>query len=318
MKTPIQSLGAQSHSSAIAGWRSQYALVITLVSFGFASAVRAQTYSGSETGSFGTLLNQNNSSYPNNGCVPTAVAQGLSYLYNYSPNSFAVNPNNITAVNALGVAMGTTDASGTTYAGRVNGTGTYLTGAGDMASVVGGQYSSYYDSAATIGTAAQNSMAANGVASFLANALNANEGVEFALLWGTLASGTYSQGQGGHFVTLQSLSYNGGTGTGSVTFIDPGDAQSWNGSLSLITGGTYKGDLYVTYSGLYSPPDEGNSLEEPSNSPWLDGTPVGNGGVIINDMAEAVPEPATFGILGALGGLLVTGVRYLPRFRRVA
>ena len=255
MKTHVQFPCVQQRSAVVAGWRSQYALVIALVSLGIAAAARAQTYSGSETGSFGTLLNQNNSSYPNNGCVPTAVAQGLSYLYNASPNSFAVNPNNITAVNALGAAMGTSDASGTTYAGRVNGTGTYLTTAGDMASVVGGQYSSSYDSALTIGTTAQNSMAANGVASFLANALTANDGVEFAILWGTLASGSYTKGQGGHFVTLQSLAYNAGTGSGSLTFIDPGDAQAWNGTLSLITGGAYAGDLYVTYTGLFSPPD---------------------------------------------------------------
>jgi hypothetical protein len=292
------------------------AAVLTILAIGWTAD--AQTYSGSETGSFGTLLNQNNSSYPNNGCVPTAVAQGLSYLYNLSPNSFAVSPNNITAVNALGAAMGTTDAAGTTYAGRVNGTGTYLTGAGDMASVVGGQYASYYDNALTIGTTAQNSMAANGVASFLANALNAKDGVEFALLWGTLASGSYTQGKGGHFVTLQSLSYDAGTGTGSVQFIDPGDAQSWNGSLSLITGGTFKGDLYVTYSGLYTPPDDGNALEEPSNSPWLDGAAVGNGGVLINDLAEAVPEPAGWGILGGALLMIPLGANALRKLRRTA
>ena len=284
------------------------AVVLSILSI--ALAARADViYSGSETGSFGTLLNQKDSNYPNNGCVPTAVAQGLSYLANQDPSAFPTSPNNMTAVNALGVKMGTTDASGTTYPGRVTGTQNYLSSVPDAAYVVAGQYSPYYSSDPTIGPTAQNSMAANGVASFLANYLKANDGVEFALLWGSLAGGSYTKGDGGHFVTLQSISYNATVGTGTITFIDPGDARSWNGTLTLITGGTYKGDLYVSYSALNAatdnnpgdPADYGNGLEEPtpSGGDWLDGGKVGDGGVLINDLVEAVPEPSTY-LAGAM------------------
>jgi len=319
-KSPIQ-------AGATGGQRAVQASILTAAALSLLSVgltARAQTYSGSETlADFGTKLNQNNATYkdPNSGlavapnaCVPTAVAQGLSYLDNYDPSAFAVNPNNVTAINALAQAMDTTQnangSGGTSYPDRVTGTQNYLTASGDNAKVVGGQYASYYSDAAHIGPTSQSSMAANTTASFLAGALKANDGVEFALLWGNLTGNTYSQTSGGHFVTLQSISWNAGNNTGTISFIDPGSATYvQNATLTKIVGGNYSGDLYVTYP---NPPvaaadgDNGELGEEPLTADWEDGAIGTRGGIIINDLAESVPDNALTAALlgGSLLGLL--------------
>ncbi len=105
----------QPHSKADAGWRSQYALVIALVSLGLASSARAQ--SGSEdTTLFGTFGQLNAGvTYANtlavnpNACVPTATVNGLAYLYNeYGASALSYAPS-YTSVNNLAQAMGTSD-----------------------------------------------------------------------------------------------------------------------------------------------------------------------------------------------------------------
>ena len=67
----------------------------------------------------------------NNSCVPTSVANGLSYMqaYAYStdtPSPFSSNPNQYAAVNALQTAMGTT-ASGTYPGPALTGLQSYFT-----------------------------------------------------------------------------------------------------------------------------------------------------------------------------------------------
>jgi hypothetical protein len=115
---------------------------------------------------------------------------------------------------------------------------------------------------------------------------------------------------------LQSITYNAGNGTGSIAFIDPGDAKLWNGTLTKITGGAYAGDLYVTYSSVSAPDsipvfDDGESGEEPGSSDWLDGGVAGTGGVIINDLAETVPDGT---LTAAMLGASVLGLAAFRRF----
>jgi hypothetical protein len=336
----MRTLNQQIKPSAINFGNRRTLRLSTLAAAAFALlamnlTVVAQVISGDENLEyFGDLLNQNSTTYVDptlNGinvgpdaCVPTSVAQGLSYLENYQtialskPDPFSVSPNNTAAINALAAAMGTREnptaqAFGTTYPGRVNGTTTYLSPTGanpaPTVSVVGGQYASRYSAAANIGATVQSTMQAVSVANFLANTLNANDGVQFSILWGSLDTATdvYTQGQGGHQVTLQEISYNATTGTGTIDFIDPNTAQVVDGTLQLTTGG----NLYVSYPGApVAPPDDGQA-EEAVFGANLDGAiPAGQvGGIIINDMAEGVPDTTLAAALLAASMIGLEGLR---------
>jgi hypothetical protein len=316
----------------------------SLVSGAFTA--KAIVYSGSElvtpnagngnnaSALFGTLLNQNDldDNYPTDpvsgdalgsqACVPTAVAQGLTYLDNYqtkvlgNATPFTYNPDSITEVSDLATAMGTrndeaNDDQGTTYPGRVNGTTTYLSRTGanpSTAYVVGGQYARRYSTAGNIGPTRQSFMRANSTAQFLASGLNAHDGVEFAILWGSLSdTGVYTKGDGGHFLTLESISYNSVSGTGTIVFIDPNTASVVDGTLTKTTAG----NIYVSYPAPPGTPDDGED-EETTFGDNLDGGGSDDGGIIVNDLEETVPDGGlTAGLLGAsVLGLLALRRRY--------
>ncbi len=120
---------------------------------------------------------------------------------------------------------------GTSYPDRVTGTMSYLSPTGANPSpnvyVAGGQYAARYSPAPSIGPTVQSAMQSFSVAQFLAGGLAANDGVQFGILWGSLDTATdvYTQGKGGHFVTLQEIAYNAATGTGTIDFIDPGSGS---------------------------------------------------------------------------------------------
>ena len=292
------------------------------------TSTQAQTYSGSENYSAIPIYDQltdttvNNADPINeNACVPTSTAEGLAFLQYYQtdvldhPSPFGTSVLNfsdtaeIPIINGLATAMGTQQNDpngpyGTTYPGRINGTTSYLSATGanpSRAYVVGGQYAANYSPAASIGNTVKSSMQANSTSLFLANALDQNYGVQFSLLWGGLDDGTYTKGQGGHQVDLEAISYNTKTGTGTISFIDPyGGDDIVNASLTKVTGGAYSGDIYVTYPELTG--DNGEAGEDDFVGPWEDGaaTEPGGGGIIINDMAEAIPDSAmTLSLLSA-------------------
>jgi hypothetical protein len=301
----------------------------------FPGATQAQNLSGSEalyTGNTYSILNQNSTTYVDptvgganvgpNACVPTAVAQGLSYLEYYQTSvlgkadPFAVSPNTVTAINSLAAAMSTSQNSttgnyGTTYPARVTGTTAYLTAnPAPSVAVINGQYAPSYSALATIGATSQSPMNAGPVAQFLANGLQNNYGVEFAILWGTLgANNAFTSTGGGHFVTAQSINFNPNTGTGTINFYDPGSASLIQ-TATLTT--TSAGQLYVSYPAPPAPAnaDQGESSEESLSTSYEDGGAATPGGVIINDLEEAVvPEPATW-------SLVVGGISAMFAFRK--
>jgi hypothetical protein len=309
------------------------ALTSAVMSLGLLAGLAAQAQTNSETiGDFESLLSQYSTTYVDptvgganvgpNACVPTAVAQGLSYLEGYAsansaPDPFGASPNTVTAINALASAMSTSQNSttgdyGTTYPDRVTGTQSYLAAnPAPTVAVVGGQYASSYSSAATTGPTSQSTMMANSVASFIANGLGANDGVEFAILWGSLGAGnTFAPSGGGHFVTAQSISYDPTTGLGTINFIDPGTGTLISEAHLIMTS---TGNLYVAYPG--GPPaadaDVNETAEETYNPALDEDGAVGIvGGLIVNDMAEAVvPEPGTLSLVAA-------GVTALLAFRK--
>jgi len=259
----------------------------------------------------------------NNACVPTATANGLTYLENYmnfsldQPSPFTTTPNTYGQVNNLITAMGTT-ANGTTTANQFNGLLNYLSpgGANPAPTVrVTGQYSAA--TPAGWGPPAAPTpqfMQTTPTAAYLASVLNANDGVEIGVQWGTIQNGSFSPYNGGHELTLEAINMQAGT----ITFMDPwgtspngkdagSTANSVQASLQLLNG-----FLVLTYPQNYVGPDLNTE----------NGAAVGdlNGQVarILDDTVEyVVPEPSTY-IAGAmlLIPFAVSSVRKLRAYWR--
>jgi hypothetical protein len=239
-------------------------------------------------------------------CAPTSTANGLTFLDNfYGPSLFTSSPNDYTAVNALATAMGTTyngTKGGTPVAGMVTGLQSYLspTGANPApdVSVQSANFSS--------GTAAKD-------ASSLAGVLEANDGVELLIQWGTFSAGTFKS-SGGHAVTLDAVNYNPTMGFGTVGFVDPWGAGlpiTASPSASFVTADVIalNGYLYITnYSENFIPPPENEGDEGAGD--FAGNTAVT--GVIYGYVAEGVPDvESTWLMLGVCAAGLATARRSL-------
>jgi len=291
--------------------------------------LHAQAFSGSENYSVVTtplgqgnnaIVTANTQAVANNACVPTATANGLSYLYQQNPGAFSANPNSYATVNTLIGNMGTT-ASGTTTIGQMNGMQIYLNAVAPSVAISGqvapaevNNLPGYWGAGSI--NAGINMQQVNPSAQFLANALNANSAVEMGILWGTLSGGVFTY-TGGHEVTLTALNMNNGSGT--MNILDPwgttsgGNAgssavpQSLSVSTVSITGiaGTFLDITYQTiisgYPGETTPPAGNFDVPSSENTGFATVT-TSLTGIIIDDAVQAVPEPATFALAG-LGGL---------------
>ncbi len=206
------------------GWR----MLLLLGALLSMTCVTQAQLSYTETGTFG-LLDQNNANvsgaYGNNGCAPTAIANGLIWLNNtYGPFNGAggplVMPGNATynTVTALGGLMGTTAAGGTSISGEFTGLSKYIgtapPGQGVFPPVIisGGQVLGGVGGFAQV----QNSKA---TPTYLYNQLSSNNSVELGIDWGTnFTSPTFTNG--GHELTLVGISINAAGNAGSVTLLD--------------------------------------------------------------------------------------------------
>lgn len=271
----------------------------------FASAVsvlafnpmaKAQTVSGSETG-FGNL-DQNSTllnTLTNTACVPTSVANSLTYLNNVYDN--------YSTVKTLETDMGTTTA-GTAYGNEVNGLQTFLTTTSnpDKIGIAGGQYVSslVVGSGAPAVESSLTSVVQNTLptASFLASALYSKEAVTVWIQWGyyTPGTSTFNPYGGVSSVTLTSITDNLSTGKGTISFLDPWGAATSSGTavaynnVSLST----SADGYLCLSGVGTTEAEGTGNMNPPFE--ADGGPPGLTGRIISDLDEdaLVPEPSTY------------------------
>jgi hypothetical protein len=83
-------------------------------------------------------------------------------------------------------------------------------------------------------------------ASFLANALDDNDGVEIQIQWGTYKGTTFTPGFGAHELTLDYISLNTATDKGEIGFLDPEGsttkATMLTAPLSLVNGYLYFSD----------------------------------------------------------------------------
>jgi len=292
----------------------------------------AQAQSGSENQNlFGQLGQLNggvtyvNPNYSNsiavgpNACVPTSVANGLVFLNNFYGGSLFqnYNPNGYTTVNNLAAAMGTFNMSnyqgvanvggtwygtqGAGFAGvatppnEVTGLANYIgpTGANPAPSVfiVGGQYVSSIPGISN-GNGIPAGLAPNfantiPTAQYLANALNADQAVELTIQWGNYnaALNTFTAAGGLHSITLTSIADVSGVGT--ATFWDPWGATAQYITANLLT--STDGYLYFTNMTVTDPTaGTGDDLPDGGLDP---------NGRIVTDLAEAVPEPMSFGYL---------------------
>jgi hypothetical protein len=307
------------------------------------TVVRAQ--SGSENYSIvtgqpgGQLLGQLNASVnggqsvQNMSCVPTATADALSYLaayqeVTYDTTPFTVTPNTYTAVNALQTDMGTT-SKGTSTTGQANGLNTYLTTDNPAPTVtISGQVSQLETSGTIPGYGSGNFAAgitmqtANPTATFLANALNANDAVEVGILWGTVSGTDFYPSGGEHELALNQINMSAGT----IGFVDPGGTSGiqQNGAvLATMNIAGWGSFLYLTYPLLVSGPDylvpddlnlqNSQDLVDPDPNATAFGVNDGETAIIIDDTIEAVPEPSTIALLsiGALGIIILGWRRHL-------
>lgn len=203
-------------------------------------------------------------------------------------------------VNTLAMNMGTfnTGTNGGTYywnyagiwnPGEVVGLSKYLGPTGQnvpSVSIFGGQY-------ATVSGAGPNPpyvtsfnqiQNANPTPLFLYNALLADDAVEFAIYFGTLAQVQANTFTGAHSLTLTGITYDTTAESGTLSFMDPNGGIPFTGLNFTITTNGY---MFVT----------GYNDTEPDNPDAY------TSGAILTDLVEAVPEPTTLALMtmGAIG-----------------
>jgi len=256
------------------------------------------------TGYGGQWLGQGNAAVnggqavQNNSCVPTSVANGLSYLqaYGYSTdnNPFSTNPNTYDTVNALQTAMGTT-AAGTLPANSVTGLQAWLAANPTMPTV-----STY--------------LAGDPTAQSLADVLNQHDGVQLGILWGSVTGTTFTPAGGGHYVSLDDVDMSGGTGT--IGILDPWGNSKPNAASTAsqdtldVTTVTIGTSSYLEVQ--YQTPNLG---DYPSPAPGTAYAGAGGIGVIALDQVEtlaAVPEPSSL-VISGLASAGIGGFVWLRR-----
>ena len=275
-----------------------------------------------------------------NACVPTSVIGGLTYLEHYQnvtndTDPFTVSPNSAAQLNNLATSMSTwnttnttgpnqwTNVGGTSVPSAFNGLQSYLSATGNNPAPqvqISGQVSpanpagfvaiSPVNQTAGTYNAGMNIANVTPTATFMANALNANDGVEFGLQWGTYSGTTFTPSGGGHFLTLQAINIVSGTGT--ISFFDPwgvnaNPPSTTNGFVSA-TVTTVSGFLYVTYPITWT----GGDLDTSNNaSPSEMMGANGQTGRILSVMVESTPEPAS-GMI-SLAAFALLGLRRIKK-----
>ena len=265
-------------------------------------------YNGQLMGQGNALVN-GSQALRNNSCVPTSVANGLSYLDAYqlslgNSSPFAFSPNTYTAVNRLQSFMGTDPVFATSPGNALTGLQTYLSTLGPLGNPAPGVITS---------------QTWDPLAQTLANVLNANDGVQIGILWSTTANpivnnSSWTPMNGGHFVSLDSINLTAGAGT--IGIVDPwgngvGNAASTAsyetltvstvtitaGGVNALAAGTY---LQVSYA-----PSELGDFPLVDSGTALAG--AGGTGLIALSETEAVPEPSSLaiGLLAGIGGLML-------------
>jgi hypothetical protein len=326
--------GSSPNSASNDVTKMKQSIKLTLVApVVLAVALSAYSQSASEDLSFFGQLGQGNAmvtgtqALRDNACVPTSVANGLTFLENYAnftldePSPFTASPNNYTAVNNLIAAMDT-DEQGTAYSDKYNGLQTYLsaTGANPAPRVsVMGQASPASKGGVPAVNPGINLQGVNPTVSYLVTALDNHDAVELGLQWGSFTGDVFSP-DGGHSVTLDSISYTASSNSGMLGIIDPWGANTTANNASSSAGdyevpfSITNGFMYLTYPLTVA--DNPADVVPGSNAPTEAGFVIGSGQTarVLNDVVESVPDSgSTIVLMGASLLLMAVLHRGLPR-----
>jgi hypothetical protein len=257
----------------------------------------------------------------NNVATAMGTFNNTYYQYYNAANALvytSVNARNDAAAAALGATTFATrpNIGGTPTYNMYNGLQSYLSAGGanpspmvSISGLVGGATPAGWLSGALNGGL---NNVANGTptAQYLANNLNAHNAVELTLEWGIFNGNTWVS-QGGHEVLLWSINLGNG-GTGTIQYLDPYGTTAGGMTANLVL----NADGYLYGSGFTVTPADDNPPD------LVDGAPGAGGPTqyfrIDDVMVESVPEPATFGLFGAIGSLLVMARRSWVQSRRAA
>jgi hypothetical protein len=266
-------------------------LIAAIFSVAVAENARADYIATEPLGDFG-MLSQLNSGVTDltgsnalreNSCVPTSVANGLTFLSKFNSNPGLVS--GYSTVNTLSSLMGTT-TEGTTYAGMASGASSYL---------------------ASLGPSGSTAMAGGETTPFMITLydwLLADYAVEFWIAW--------DGGSSAHSVTLYGIDLatdpmtGALTGFGTLSFIDPygGTPSPGGNSASAVV---VPAALFETVGPIGSPMlhiFDGYTGGAAANPTDPDNPTASAKGVLVNDLAEkfstsATPEPSSLTMLAA-------------------
>ncbi|MCE0522266.1 MAG: PEP-CTERM sorting domain-containing protein [Methylacidiphilales bacterium] len=313
---------------------SKVVLILVFATTGL--TLRAQTINASETYSYFGSLSQYNSGVSSNqatACEPTSVINGLTFLNAVNGNTvFAHSPAAYADLNSLAGSSGTSGGAsgGTSYGSGVTGMVNYMSAGGFNAApnvTISGQYAySTWGAGLPANSSTLNFNMTTPTATFMGNALQANDAVQLAIWWGTynFTTNTFtpSAGNGTHEIDLYSLNLTNGNGSASIVvpessagnLNDPlATAQNLSATIQTVAFNS-SNYLYLTYgtslntfAGTPGETDPANGGSTPLDA--VAGTaPTG---IIVGDYVEAVPEPSTYVLFGL--GLLVLGVMAIRR-----
>jgi hypothetical protein len=315
-------------------WRARVVLGVILCGAAIVPAAQAQVNGSENDALYGMLGQLNNAVVTGNGnqgqavanmaCFATSVANGLSFLESYQtsisqPDPFTSSASTYATVNNLITAMNIT-ANGTGVYSSANGLVNYLSPTGGNPApsvVVSGQIGNATPAAFKDGSlnAGVNLVTATPTASFLATALNANKAVEITLEWGTLNGTTFTRTRAGHEVALTSITLNQAGTSGTISYVDPGQAGSTSGTLmdATLTLGS-DGYLDVTAAMVHVTQVAEADFDESGTPPDDIGAGVGAGRIDADIIESVVPEPTTYA-LAALAAVLALGMRFFRKPR---
>jgi len=327
--------------------------VMSILSIALAAQAQTASEPLADFGSLGqgnagvTVVNGLNIQY--NACAPTAVANGLTFLQNYfAAPIFSQNVNSYATVNALATAMGTANNNYWVYKNITTGRLSYYNANVNPQNVPAAPAGTVY--VKTLynvgGTSAQNIY--NGVGTYLRtvnptgggpsvsygqqfnptattlyNDLNADDAVEVGILWGTNTVATPNNPSivkasgGGHFVTLESITMNGNSGT--MKIIDPWGASTPAGgpgsTANLVTlNYTVQGGVLAITGTFGNDADTIGRMFGGAGSAMSGLLTLDDIQTVPANTPVAVPEPSTY-LAGALL-LLPFGASTLRKLRK--
>jgi hypothetical protein len=280
----------------------RYAIYASIGAFILQSGnlARAAIVSASEPSTSFGHTDQNSAGITDGGnaCAATAVTNSFKFLQNTYPTIPGINNlganTPVTTINALNGSayMNKSNGSGVSASNFVSGKEAWINnaGLGNQISVHGQASSGGGTGSAPLNNDLNNAGGLPGMQnvaptlSFLAAQLAAGQDVELGILWYNTSTGNYD---GGHVITLDSITYNTSNGVGTLNFVDPFGGVDITGTIT----GPHNGFSEITYVGgaAVNPLDPDNPED------------VGTADISFAVAESPVPEPTMLGTIAFVG-----------------